>query len=144
MKTKLSNKTVIKYFNEELSEYEMKRVKSIINNSDYYKSILNELKITYRLIGNEERLENNPYLYIEIINKLTDKENQSNLFNSYFIKNSQLIVAVLVLLITLYSGFSIGNIYHNTNELSSNNYKTEFYFNDLQLERMESVLLIKE
>ena len=37
MKTKLSNKTILKFFNKDLSAQEMKRVSSILDNSDKYK-----------------------------------------------------------------------------------------------------------
>ena len=83
---------------------------------------------------------------MEIINKITENESQSAIYNTYFIKRVfQPIIAISLILITLYTGFAIGNIYsETTNQLTTLNYKSEFYFNDLQLEKIESVLLMKE
>ncbi len=144
MKTKLSNNALLKFFNKELSDQEMKRVGSIIDNSEKYEKLLNELNATYSLTNEKKKLENNPYLYVEIINKIT--ENESSIYNSYFIKRLfQPIAAISLILITLYTGYTIGNIHSETNnQLTTLNYKTEIYFNDLQLEKIESVLLMKE
>tara|TARA_R110002050_G_scaffold281956_1_gene429605 strand:- start:16176 stop:16616 length:441 start_codon:yes stop_codon:yes gene_type:complete len=146
MKTKLSNTTILKFLNKELSAQEMKRVSTIIDNSDDYEKKTNELKATYSLINEEKRLENNPHLYLKIINKIAKNENQNNIYNTYFIKRVfQPIIAISLILITLYTGFTIGNIYNETNnQLTTLNYKPEFHFNDLQLEKIESVLLMKE
>lgn len=146
MKTKLSNNTLLKFFNKELSDQEMKRVGTIVDNSDKYKSIINELKITYSLINKKEKLEVNPYLYMEIINKITESKNQSSIDNLYFIKKLfQPIMVISLILITLYTGYNIGNINNETNnEFSAFSNKSEIYFNDLQLEKFETILLKKE
>lgn len=146
MKTKLSNNTILKFFNKELPAQEMKRVSSIIDNSDKYQYLLNALKNTYSLTKEKERLENNPYLYMEIINKTTLNESQKNIYNTYFIKRIfQPIIALSIILITLYTGFTIGNVYSETNnQFTTLNYKSEFHFNDLQLEKIESALLMKK
>ena len=146
MKTQLSNNTLLKFFNKELSAQEMTRVGSIINNSDNYKRIVNELKVTYSLTNEKEKLEDNPYLYMEIINEITENKSQNSIYNSYFIKRLfQPIIAISLILTTLYTGYSIGNINNKTNnELTAFSNKSEIYFNDLQLETFETILLIKE
>lgn len=146
MKTQLSNNTLLKFFNNELSSEEMTRVGRIINNSDKYKSIVNELKVTYSLTSENKKLEDNPYLYMDIINKITENKNQKSSYNSYFIQRLfQPIIAISLILITLYTGYNIGNISNKTNnQLTTFSNKSEIYFNDLQLEKFETVLLIKE
>ena len=146
MKTQLSNNTLLKFFNKELSSQEMTRIGSIINNSDKYKSIINELKVTYSLTNEKEKLEDNPYLYMEIINKITENKSPKSSYNSYFVKRLfQPIMAISLILITLYTGYNIGNINNKTtNESSTFSNKSEIYFNDLQLEKFETILLIKE
>ena len=146
MKTQLSNNTLLKFFNKELSPEEMTRVGSIINNSDNYKSIVNELKVTYSLTNEKEKLEDNPYLYMEIMNKITDNKSPKSSYNSYFVKRLfQPIMAISLILITLYTGYNIGNINNEiTNEDATFSNKAEIYFNDLQLEKFETILLKKE
>ena len=146
METQLSNNTLLKFFNKELSSQEMTRIGSIINNSDKYKSIINELKVTYSLTNEKEKLEDNPYLYMEIINKITENKSPKSSYNSYFVKRLfQPIMAISLILITLYTGYNIGNINNKTtNESSTFSNKSEIYFNDLQLEKFETILLIKE
>lgn len=146
MKTQLSNNTLLKFFNKELSPQEMNRVGSIIDNSDNYKKRLNELNATYSLTNEKKKLENNPYLYMEIINKITKNESLSSIYNSYFIKRLfQPIVAISLILITLYTGYTIGNIHNETNnQLTDLNYKSEIYFNNLNLEKIETILLMKD
>ena len=146
METQLSNNTLLKFFNKELSSQEMTRIGSIINNSDKYKSIINELKVTYSLTNEKEKLEDNPYLYMEIINKITENKSPKSSYNSYFVKRLfQPIMAISLILITLYTGYNIGNINNETNnEFSAFSNKSEIYFNDLQLEKFETILLKKE
>ncbi|WP_111710194.1 hypothetical protein [Lutibacter citreus] len=146
MKTQLSNNTLLKFFNKELSFEEMTRVGSIINNSDKYKSIINELKVTYSLTNEKEKLEDNPYLHMEIMNKITENKSPKSSYNSYFVQRLfQPIMAISLILITLYTGYNIGNINNETNnEFSAFSNKSEIYFNDLQLEKFETILLIKE
>jgi lipopolysaccharide export LptBFGC system permease protein LptF len=146
MKTKLSNNTLLKFFNKELSDQEMKHVGSIINNSEKYERMLNELKATYSLTNVNKKLETNPYLYMEIINKITKTESQRSIYNLYFIKRFfQPIIAISLILITLYTGYTIGNIHtETTNKLTDLNYTSEIYFNDLHLEKIETVLLMKD
>ncbi|WP_158850638.1 hypothetical protein [Algibacter sp. L1A34] len=146
MKTQLSNNTLLKFFNKELSVKEMTRVGSIINNSDNYKSIVNELKVTYSLTNGKEKLEDNPYLYMEIMNEITENKSKKSIYNSYFVKRLfQPIIAISLVILTLYTGYSIVNINNETNnEFSAFSNKSEIYFNDLQLEKIETILLKKE
>ncbi|MCL5129247.1 hypothetical protein [Algibacter sp. L4_22] len=146
MKTQLSNNILLKFFNKELSAQEMTRVGSIINNSDNYKSIVNELKVTYSLTNGKEKLEDNPYLYMEIMNEITENKSQKSIYNSYFGKRLiQPIIAISLVILTLYSGYNIVNINNETNnKFSTFSNKSEIYFNDLQLEKIETILLKKE
>ncbi|UMB54624.1 hypothetical protein MKD41_03935 [Lutibacter sp. A64] len=146
MKTQLSNNTLLKFFNKELSPKEMTRVGSIINNSEKYKSKINELKVTYSLTNEKEKLEDNPYLYMEIMNKITENKGPKSSYNTYFVKRLfQPIMAISLILLTLYTGYNIGNINNKTtNESSTFSNKSEIYFNELQLEKFETILLIKE
>ena len=73
MKTKLSNNTLLKFFNNELSDEERSKVGSLIDSSANYKKIINELNATYSLTAKNEKLEDNPYLYLKIINKNTER-----------------------------------------------------------------------
>lgn len=146
MKTKLSNNTLLKFFNKELSNKETKRVGTIIDNSDTYKKTLNELNATYSLTSEKKKLEDNPYLFMKIINEITENKNQSSIYNSYFLKGLfQPIIAISLILITIYTGYTIGNIHtETTNQLTDLNYTSEIYFNDLQLEKIETLLLMKD
>ncbi len=144
MKTNLSNHKIIKYLNNELSIQEMKRIESIIHNSDRYKTILNELKNTCSLINDKEYLESNPYLYMEIINKITEKKNNPQQYGSIK-KAFGPVIAIILILLTIYTGFNIGKLYSDTEtQFISDNINAEFYFNDLQLEKMDNLLLTTE
>lgn len=146
METKLSNNTILKFFNKELSALEMKRVGTIIANSENYKKIINELNATYNLTNEKEILENNPHLYLNLINKITEQEVPKNSYTFYFSDSLfKPVLGITSILIFLYNVFILYNIGNEpTNELSHLNNKSEVYFNDLQLEKMENVLLIKE
>ncbi len=146
MKTKLSNNTLLKFFNNELSDEERSKVGSLIDSSANYKKIINELNATYSLTAKNEKLEDNPYLYLKIINKITENKSRKDSYNSHLLKRLfQPIIALSLILITLYTGFTIGTVYSETsNELTTLNNTSAIYFNDLQLENIETVLLIKE
>ena len=145
MKTKLSNNTLLKYFNNQLPTEEIKHVGNCIDNSIELKNILNELEATYHLTNEKERLENNPYLFMEISNKLNKNKNQDTNYSTYLQRIFQPIMALSLVLLTLYTGFTIGNLAsENNQQFTTLTYNSEFHFNDLQLEKMETVLLTKE
>ncbi|CAH8292446.1 hypothetical protein EV196_10336 [Mariniflexile fucanivorans] len=145
MKTKLSHNTILKFYNKQLSHEEMKHVGNCIDNSRELKNILNELEATYHLTNEKERLENNPYLFMEISNKLNKNKNQDTSYSTYLQRVFRPIMALSLVLLTLYTGYSIGNLAsENSQQFTTQTYNSEFYFNDLQLEKMETVLLIKE
>ena len=145
MKTKLSNNTLLKYFNNQLPTEEIKHVGNCIDNSIELKNILNELEATYHLTNEKERLENNPYLFMEISNKLNKNKNQDTNYSTYLQRIFQPIMALSLVLLTIYTGYSIGNLASEKNQqFTTLTYNSEFHFNDLQLEKMETVLLTKE
>ena len=145
MKTKLSNNTLLKYFNNQLPTEEIKHVGNCIDNSIELKNILNELEATYHLTNEKERLENNPYLFMEISNKLNKNKNQDTNYSTYLQRIFQPIMALSLVLLTIYTGYSIGNLAsENNQQFTTLTYNSEFHFNDLQLEKMETVLLTKE
>ena len=145
MKTKLSNNTLLKYFNNQLPTEEIKHVGNCIDNSTELKNILNELEATYHLTNEKERLENNPYLFMEISNKLNKNKNQDTNYSTYLQRIFQPIMALSLVLLTIYTGYSIGNLASEKNQqFTTLTYNSEFHFNDLQLEKMETVLLTKE
>ena len=146
MKTKLSNNTLLKFFNNELSDEERSKVGSLIDSSANYKKIISELNATYSLTAKNEKLEDNPYLYLKIINKITENKSRKDSYNSHLLKRLfQPIIALSLILITLYTGFTIGTVYSETsNELTTLNNTSAIYFNDLQHDNIETVLLIKE
>ena len=145
MKNKLSNNTLLKYFNNQLPTEEIKHVGNCIDNSIELKNILNELEATYHLTNEKERLENNPYLFMEISNKLNKNKNQDTNYSTYLQRIFQPIMALSLVLLTIYTGYSIGNLASEKNQqFTTLTYNSEFHFNDLQLEKMETVLLTKE
>ncbi len=145
MKNKLSNNTLLKYFNNQLPTEEIKHVGNCIDNSIELKNILNELEATYHLTNEKERLENNPYLFREISNKLNKNKNQDTNYSTYLQRIFQPIMALSLVLLTIYTGYSIGNLASEKNQqFTTLTYNSEFHFNDLQLEKMETVLLTKE
>ena len=145
MKNKLSNNTLLKYFNNQLPTEEIKHVGNCIDNSTELKNILNELEATYHLTNEKERLENNPYLFMEISNKLNKNKNQDTNYSTYLQRIFQPIMALSLVLLTIYTGYSIGNLASEKNQqFTTLTYNSEFHFNDLQLEKMETVLLTKE
>lgn len=142
MKKKLSHITIIKFHNKELSPEKMRRVKKIIDNSPEYSRKLNELKEIYSLVNIPEKIEDNPNLYINIINKLTANEEQNHQYEPNLKPAFQTVLATLLILITIYTGINLGETYVETNEnkfLSKQG--TEIFFNDLQLEKIENILL---
>lgn len=142
MKTELSNNILLKFFNKELPLQEMTRIGIIINGSDEYKRKISDLKVIYSLVNEKEKLEENPYLYMEIANKINESKNVKNMYYSCFVKKVfQPILAISLIVITLYTGYNIGNVNNDTATL---NQKTEIYFNDLQLEKFETILLKKD
>ena len=145
MNGKLSNNTMLKYFNNQLPIEEIKHVGNCIDNSIELKNILNELEATYHLTNEKERLENNPYLFMEISNKLNKNKNQDTNYSTYLQRIFQPIMALSLVLLTIYTGYSIGNLASEKNQqFTTLTYNSEFHFNDLQLEKMETVLLTKE
>lgn len=146
MESKLSDTIILKFLNKELSAQEMKHVSAIVDNSVTNQKIINELNATYNLINEKEKLENNPYLYLDIINTITKKEVQKNSYNDFFSKRFfKPIIAVLIISISLYNIFIISSIQNQTtDQLRLSDNKSEMYFNDLKLEKMETVLLTKE
>lgn len=146
MNGKLSNNTMLKYFNNQLPVKDMERVSTIINHSENYKNILNELEATYHLTNEKEQLENNPLLFSKICNKLQNNKKQATYIGTTWATSIfKPIMALAIIAITLYTGFAIGNLASNTNAtFTALKYSSEFHFNDLQLEKMETVLLTKE
>ena len=144
MKTKLSHNTILKFYNKQLSDQEMKHAGNCIDNSNELKNILNELVATYHLTNEKERLENNPYLFMEITNKLNKNKNQDTNYSTYLQRIFQPIMALSLVLLTLYTGYSIGNLASEKNQqFTTLTYNSEFHFNDLHLEKMETILLKK-
>lgn len=146
METKLSHNTLLKFVNKELPVREMNRVSRVIDNSKYYQKIIMEWDATFNLITDGEVLENNPYLYMDLIKKITNKEVEKNSYNPFFTKIFfRPLVAVSLILITLFNGYIMVSIHGQPREQQTTlNYSQEMYFNDLQIEKMETLLLMKE
>lgn len=146
METKLSQSTLLKFINNELPVHDMNRVRLVIDNSKSYQKIIMELNATYSLIADKRALENNPYLYIDLIEKITNKEVKKNSHNALFTKRVlRPLIAVSLILITLLNGYIMMSIHSEPREQQTTlNYNKELHFNDLQIEKIELLLLTKE
>jgi len=141
MKCQISNSKLIKYINNNLSDKETLKVKELINNSEPCKELLNYLEITFKLVDKQKKIEDNPYMYLNIINKIKQEDTQTTVPLQYIFLGNVLKIAVMLLIIVVstYSGIELGNLYTE----SENNFKThqsEFYFNDLNLETVETII----
>lgn len=144
MKCKIPNSTLIKFLNNELPELEMKSIKKQINNSKPCSKLLFELQSTYNIINKIPKLETNPYLYYNVIDKITTKsENKTkiNLQNSTLFRTLQPTLITASFILALITGIKIGGIYtKQPNFEITASYDSEFYMNDLQLESIENYL----
>lgn len=145
MKCKLSNIKLIKYLNKELSEAESKEVELQINNSENYLQLLNELKATYGLVNSFPKLKENPNLYLNIINKVSETSDNAPIVETQTIPIYGIVRPTLFaasILVAILSGVFIGDKFTKqpTIEMAAT-INSEFYMNALQLENIENYLM---
>ena len=144
MKCKTINRKLILYFNNELSDSQKKEIKKHLENCEDCYKLYSELEMTFNLIEKKEVLKPNPFLYTRISQKLIDIKSQKSLsiFSPVYKKILQPVLLSFVLVIGLFLGVKLGSI----NEIEQKeqlfvSHTTEFYFNDLDQERLEVLLL---
>lgn len=145
MKCKKIHKKLIPYFNKELSEKQNEAVKKHLENCKSCSELYFELKMTFNLVEKKEILKPNPFLYTRIKQQLIDIKNKKNkyIFNHVYKKITQTILLPFILVICIWAGIKIGSIKEIKQEQFLVYDANEFYFNDLEQEKIE-ILLLKE
>lgn len=144
MKCKTVHKKLIFYINKEINNTENEEIKTHLQNCENCFDLYTELEATLNLIKKKKTLEPNPFLYTRIKQKLKDIESEKKrvIFNPVYKKVLQPVLLSFFLAASLFSGIKLGNIYEiKQQEQLSVSQTTEFYFNDLEQERSEVLLL---
>ncbi len=148
MKCKLvSKEKIILYYNNELSPLQNEEIKNHIENCEACFHLYSNLEMTYDLINIKDSLETNPFLFTRISQRLVDIKNRENqtIFQPIYHKMAQALVFSFVVIIGLLGGILLGSIEKPEDyEQSSVLQTTEFYFNDLEQEKMEALLINEE
>ncbi len=120
--------------NEEKTEI-TGHLKDCLMCSEIYKSIQRSLLI----IEEQKKLQPSPFLYTRIISKLKANEKfETNIFFRFPIINT--VVIFLILIVTAYAGYFIGNKYYpETKQEFANSEMT--LWNDLTQEPIENAIL---
>lgn len=146
MKCKTVHKKLIFYSNGELNSSETEEIRTHLLDCKKCYDLYTELETTLNLIEKKKILEPNPFLYTRIKQELDNIGSEKNrtAFIPVYKKVLQPVLLSLILAIGLFSGIKLGNTYElKQQEKLAVSQTTEFYFNDLQQEKLE-VLLITE
>ncbi|WP_456379157.1 hypothetical protein [Lutibacter sp.] len=145
MKCKISNIKLIKYLNKELSEAESRQVELQISNSENCLQLLNELKATYGLVNTFPKLKENPNLYLNVINKVSETPKNIPILETKTIPIYGIVRPILLaasILIAILSGVFIGGKFTAQSNIEmATTLNSEFYINALQLESIENYLM---
>lgn len=144
MTCKLVQKKMIFHLNGELNSSENAEIKTHLQNCENCYNLYVELETTLNLIEKKKTIESNPFLYTRIKQKLDDLESKKDrtAINPIYKKILQPVFLSFLLAIGLYSGVKLGNTFDiKQQDKLSVLQTTEFYFNDLQQEKLELLLL---
>ena len=140
----VSKEKMILYYNNELSHIQSEKVKMHMENCEECLHLYSNLELTYNLTNEKEFVEPNPFLYTRINQRLVDikyNENQT-ILQALYPKLLQTVLFSFVVIIGLLGGIMLGSIDKNqVYEQSLTSPTTEFYFNDLEQEQMEALLI---
>ncbi len=146
MKCKTVNKNLILYFNNEISEEKKNVIQNHLKTCNACYRLYSELEATYNLIGTTEKLSPNPFLYTSINQKLINLKNKENkIFLIPGSKNAlQTALMSFFIIIAVVGGILLGNLTetHSKKQVLISK-TTEYYFNDLSQEKIETFLLNK-
>ncbi len=143
MKCKTVHKKLIFYIDSELSHSENEEIGLHLETCNECLHLYNELNTSYKLIGKQEKLAINPFLYTRIRQKLDDIEKAEKLsIQPVYVRILQPVAIVFFLFIGISAGIFLGNSYNAKTQLSNSNTTTnEIYINELSLEKLEVNLL---
>lgn len=144
MNCKTVSKNLISYSNGELSNSENEIIKTHLKNCESCYNIYTEFEATLNLIEKKKTITPNPFIYTRIKQRLNNIENgvgQSG-FRPVYRKVLQPVLLSFLLVSGVFIGIQLGNTYEiPRQEKLANQQTTEFYFNDLQQEKLEVLLL---
>jgi hypothetical protein len=129
---------IIKINRDKPQVFENNGVKPIENKMKQKKSHIDvnkELEATYALLGKEERLESNPFLFTRIEQQIENRESSGS--QSSFYRVLQPIFMSVLLLVAVWGGIKIGNSYTLEAQMSD----TEYFMSDMEHESFEIALL---
>lgn len=127
-----------------LERAESEAVREHLRNCKNCSDALLELDTTVKLMDKRKRLEPNPFLYTRIKEKLAAREGRESQSGSYpvYKKVLQQVFYSLLLVGGVLSGIKLGSAFEERQADTTHAAKTtEYYFNDLQQENLEVVLL---
>lgn len=137
MDCNLINSKLFAYAENILSIDEKTMVKEHLNNCPNCMKIANILTDSIKIIERHKSVEANPFIYTRIAQKLKSSETEN-----YYSRILKPVLVSIIILVSLYGGIRIGNIYINSN--STNQYSINAVndcWNDINQESMEVSLL---
>ncbi len=144
MKCNIVRKKLIYHLNDGLNSTENEEITTHLANCKNCYHLYTELEATINLTGKQKTLEPNPFLYTKIKQKLDNIEIGKNqtVHTPVYKKVLQPVFLSFLLVLGLYSGIKIGNSFEiKQQESVAVSQSTEFYFDDLQHEKIEILLL---
>lgn len=131
------------YFNNNLNRTTYAGISKHLNNCEVCKNIYSEFIANYRLIDEKIILQPNPFLYTQINQKLNNQK-QTTSYKPIYQRILKPVLMISILLIGIWCGIKLGNIYKpiQTKQIVLNK-TNEFYFNDIEQEKIELILLNK-
>ena len=154
MNCKEINKNLIFYIEGVLSSEKKLLVEEHLAKCEKCKQLFTEIKKTYDVINNENKVDVNPFFYTRVKAKMEDVNESSvnTIFRPSFIKILQTSVAVVLIAVAVYTGIMMGDNFINTSMASVNQqayseyqeYSQEVFLDGLAIESIETTLLKEE
>ena len=143
MKCKSVHKKLIFYIDKELVQSEHDFIDNHLLECETCLHLYNELLASFNLIEKKKVLKPNPFLYTRIKQSLDNQaKNELRVLKPAYVRVLQPVLLTFVLMISVFSGIKLGSTYEiKSPENSTISQTTEFYFNDIQQEKLEAFLL---
>lgn len=143
MNCKTSHKIIIKYSEIKLGRPEYEDFHIHLKICKNCNRLFSEIELTCNIPNHIEPIQNNPFLYNKIIDKLKTKQEittQNRMF--YKIKPVlQPALFSLILVLSIFLGVKFGNTYTKPKNEIAEQQIIEYYFNDINQETIELLLL---
>lgn len=142
MKCKTVQRKMISYSELEFKDKEQEAFFEHISSCQSCNHLYEELQLTYQLIEKKEVLPENPFLLTRIMQKIEERNSEKEAVIPVYQRILQPVLLSLLLLVGIFGGIQMGNSYEMVEtESLSETQSTEYFFNDMQQEKMEIYLL---